>query len=159
MMLELESMLAILGISFVIILFLVTLLLVAIALMYIYFSFAFMAIAKKAGDKLYGLAWIPLIGPTLIAFRASGMHWWPWILLAVGLLNPISMLPIPILSALSTFFDALLLLTFFVFAYIWTWKLFEKIGKPGWWALMPLIPLLGYLVYAVLVGIAAWKKD
>ncbi|MGM5482302.1 MAG: hypothetical protein ACQESF_02460 [Nanobdellota archaeon] len=105
---------------------------------YIYSSLAFMAIGKKAKDNLPGLAWIPGIGPALIAFRASGMHWWPWLLL-IGFI-------IPVLNALAS-------LAFTIVSVIWMWKMFEKINRPGWWAILMLIPLVNLVV----MGIAAWS--
>ena len=41
-----------------------------------------------------------------------------------------------------------------VFIIIWFWKIFEKIGKPGWWAILLLIPI----VNLVMLGITAWSK-
>ncbi|MFW6014622.1 MAG: hypothetical protein ACOCQG_05585 [Candidatus Nanoarchaeia archaeon] len=112
--------------------------------LYVYTSFAFMRIGEKAKDSTPGLAWIPYVGPVLIAYRSSGMHWWPWLLL-IGIL-------IPILGFFA-------LIAFTVFMFIWYWKLFEAIGKPGWWPLMALIPGVGILIFLILVGIAAWGKD
>ncbi len=111
---------------------------VAIGL-YIYTSFAFMAIAKKAKQKNPGLAWIPGVGPLIIAYQTSKMHWWPWLLL-IGCL-------IPFLGWIAT-------MTFWVFSIIWMWKMFEKVKKPGWWAILMIIPIVGL----IMVGIAAWSK-
>ncbi|MFW5991038.1 MAG: hypothetical protein ACOCZ6_01050 [Nanoarchaeota archaeon] len=107
---------------------------------YVYTSFAFMTIGRKAKDSMPGLAWIPGIGPALIAFRASGMHWWPWLLL-IGFVIP--------------FINVLASLAFTVVSVIWMWKMFEKIRKPGWWAILMLIPLVNLVV----IGIAAWSKN
>ncbi len=106
---------------------------------YIYLSFAFMAVGKKAKDPTPGLAWIPGIGPRLIAFRASKMHWWPWLLLIT--------IFIPIISFLG-------ILTFAVMSIIWEWKMFEKINKPGWWAILRIIPILNLII----IGVAGWSK-
>lgn len=111
--------------------------------LYVYISFAYMSLGKKAKDPMYGLAWIPTVGPLLIANRASGMHWWPLLLLIVPL--------IPFVQILSFITGPVLL----VFSIIWNWKLFEKIGKPGWWAILLIVPL----VNLVIIGIAAWSKD
>ncbi len=117
---------------------LVLALLIGIAL-YIYISFAFMAIGRKAKLKSPGLAWIPGIGPALIAFQSSKMHWWPWLLI-IGMF-------IPFLNIVCT-------ILFAVFGVIWQWKMFEVLKRPGWWALLCLIPILNL----VLFGIAAWDK-
>jgi hypothetical protein len=107
--------------------------------MYIFLSFAFMAIGKKAKDPMYGLAWIPGIGPLIIAYRTSGMHWWPWLLL-IGMM-------IPIIGFLAS-------IAFMVFSILWLWKTFEKIGQPGWWAILTLIPIVNLII----IGIVAWSK-
>ncbi len=117
---------------------------------YIYSSLAFMAIGRKARDSLPGLAWIPGIGPVIIAFRASKMHWWPWLLLLSILLSFI-----PILGIVIYFLG---MIAFMVFVFIWNWKLFEAVGRPGWWALMPIVPILGTIAYLIVIGIAAWGK-
>ena len=118
--------------------FLVVFIILSIVL-WIYLALAFSAIGKKAGVKYPGLAWIPGIGPALVAFNASGMHWWPWLLL-IGYL-------IPIVSGLFS-------LAFAVVTIIWMWKTFEEIGKPGWWAILMLIPIVNLII----VGMAAWSK-
>ncbi len=107
--------------------------------LYIYLSFAYMAIGRKAKLKTPGLSWIPGIGPLIIAYQSSKMHWWPWLLI-IGMF-------IPFLNFISS-------AVFCVFAIIWNWKMYESIKKPGWWALMLLIPIVGL----VFVGIAAWSK-
>jgi hypothetical protein len=136
--------------------------LVVIAL-YIYLSFAYMAIGKKAKVSAPGIAWIPGIGPTIIAFKASKMSSWPW-----WLLLSILIAWIPILGQIVY---VICILIFAVYTYIWSWKLFEAVRKPGWWALIPLVSiiglipvigwviwLVGVIVYFVLIGITAWGK-
>jgi hypothetical protein len=111
------------------------------AVIWIYVSFAYMSIAKKNSQSMPGLSWVPLIGPSIVAFRASKMHWWPWILIAA------SFLPIPFLAPIFG-------LIAFVFIIIWNWKMLEAIGKPGWWAIFMLI----FPIYLIMIGIAAWSK-
>ncbi len=106
---------------------------------YIYTSFAFSAIAKKARYSLPAIAWIPVVGPLLITSSVAKMHWWP-ILLLLGAWIPIV--------------GGLIMLALAVFSIIWLWKTFEAIKKPGWWAILCLIPI----VSLVLIGIAAWSK-
>ncbi len=108
--------------------------------MYIYMGFAFMAIGRKAKLKTPELSWIPGVGPAIIAFQASKMHWWPWLLI-IGTL-------IPVVGFVFS-------LAFAVFMVIWQWKMFEVIKRPGWWALLCLIPIVGF----ILIGIAAWSKE
>jgi hypothetical protein len=106
--------------------------------LWIFLSLAFMKIAKRLGQSMPGLAWIPGIGPLIVAYRASGMHWWPWLLL-IGYVIP-----------LVNFIFAI---AFAVFSIIWMWKMLEALGRPGWWAiLIAIIPV----VNLILIGIAAW---
>ncbi|MGV8169583.1 MAG: hypothetical protein ACP5N3_06025 [Candidatus Nanoarchaeia archaeon] len=126
--------------------FMIVLILILIGL-YIYMGFAFSAIAKKANLPTPGLAWIPGVGPLIIAYQASKMHWWPWLLLIGLVLSwiPIIGMVIYILAAIA----------FAVYGIIWYWKMYEAINRPGWWAIMLIIPVAGL----VFVGIAAWSKD
>lgn len=113
-------------------------LVIGIAL-WVYTSFAYMAIAKKARQNSPGLAWIPYIGPLIVAYKASKMHWWPWILFVGFLIPVIGWIPLTLL---------------FVYVIIWHWRMFETIHKPGWWAILMIIPI----VNLVMIGIAAWSK-
>lgn len=106
---------------------------------YIYMGFAYTAIGKKAKLKNPSLAWIPFVGPAIIAFQASKMPWWPWLLL-IGTIIP--------------FVGWIFSIAFAVFWIIWHWKLFEKIKKPNWWAILLIIPIVNF----VIIGIAAWSK-
>ena len=106
---------------------------------YVYNSWAFMVIGRKTKYESPGLAWIPLVGPLIITSQAAKMHWWPILLLA-GIW-------IPIVGSLCSIAVA-------VFSVIWLWKTFEAVKRPGWWALLCLIPV----VNLVLIGIAAWGK-
>ena len=72
------------------------------------------------------------------------MHWWPSLLLLVTW--------IPYVGLISA-------IVFIIFSIIWMWKTFEAIKKPGWWVLLNFIPLVGTLIYLVLLGVAAWSKD
>jgi len=109
---------------------------------YIYSSLAFMAIARKTKTGPAGIAWIPAVGPALIARKIAKMHWWP-ILLLIGFWIP--------------FIGIALWLVFGIFFVIWMWKTFEAVGKPGWWAIFIIIPIV-QIVFFVLLGIAAWSK-
>lgn len=144
--------------------------LVVVAALYVYLSLAFMAIGNRTNDPMPGLAWIPFLGPLIIAFRASKMHWWPWLLL-IGFI-------IPVLNMIA-------MLVFFIYTVVWMWKTFEALNRPGWWSITPVIGFavqmilmpIGFfisagvlvttgmtiayliqLVYLVLIGIAAWGK-
>lgn len=111
--------------------------------LYIYMSFAYMVIARKNNQSSPGLAWIPGVGPMIIAYRASKMHWWPWLLL-IGLI-------IPVVNVFA-------MVAFAIFVVIWHWKMFEAVNKPGWWAIFFVLPILN-IVFYVFIGIAAWSSD
>lgn len=114
-------------------------------LLYIYFSLAFMEIGKKLSDPMYNIAWIPAIGPALIAYRTTERIWWPWLFLPATFIFLVSPETLPI-AFISFLVFGLCLLD-------WYRKMFIKLGKPGWWAFLLLIPL----VNLVIIGIAAWK--
>jgi hypothetical protein len=115
-------------------------------LIYIYTSLAFMAIAKKAKLDSPGLAWIPGVGPLIIAFQTSKMHWWPWLLLLSLLI-----IGIPIIGIIVYF---IAIMIFGIYTIIWQWKMFEAVKKPGWWAILCIISPLNLIFW----GIAAWSK-
>ena len=110
---------------------------VASIVVYVYSSFAFMAIAKKVKYSTPGIAWVPAVGPLLITSKTAKMHWWPILLLIV--------FPIPYIGGLAGLAVA-------VFSIIWLWKTFEVLKRPGWWAILCIIPIVGL----VMIGIAAW---
>lgn len=107
---------------------------------YIYMSYVYMIIARKAKYPSPAIAWIPIVGPSLISAKLAGMHWWPVLLLLAT--------PIPFLGQLAG-------LVFMVFLIVWTWKMFEGFGRPGWWAIFWLINI----VEMVFLGIVAWSDN
>jgi hypothetical protein len=125
--------------------------------LWLYFSFAYMAIAKKTNQNMPGLAWIPLIGPGLIASKAAKMHWWP-IILSVGFFSYFIYLFL-IYNPIIIILGYLSIIVYSIFFIIWMWKTFEAVGKPGWWVLLIFIPFVGSLIYLILLGIAAWSKN
>ena len=116
-----------------------TVLILLLIAVYIYTSIVYVKIAKKTNIKPAGIAWIPVVGPALITSKIAKMHWWP-ILLLIGVFVP--MLSFAVLVAFTVFFT------------IWSWKMFEKLRRPGWWALLCLISP----VNLVLLGIVAFSK-
>lgn len=115
--------------------------------LYIYLSLAYTAIGRKANLTSPGVAWIPSIGPIIIAFRAAKTHWWPWLLL-LGYV--FVLIPVLFISLIGI----AILLVFCIFVLTWHWKMFVAIKKPGWWAILLIIPV----VNLVILGIAAWSK-
>ena len=112
---------------------------IVIVALYLYSSFAYMAIARKAKYKHPGIAWIPGVGPLIVTNRIARMHWWPFLLFAGFMIPVIGFVAIIMLS---------------VFQIVWLWKTFEKLKRPGWWAILCLIPI----VNLVFLGIVAWSK-
>lgn len=110
---------------------------------YVYSSLAYMKLAQRLNVKNGYLAWIPIANIYLIT-QLAGMKWWP-MLLAIGLVIPI----INVFAAIALA----------VFSVIWHWKIFERMGKPGWWVLLLLIPIVGQIVFLVLLGVTAWGKN
>src|SRR3989344_5721963 len=96
-----------------------------ITALYVYTSLVFMAIARKAKYPSPGIAWIPIIGPALITSKTANMHWWP-ILFYIGFGFP--------------YLNFIIWIPLTVFSIIWLYKTYEVIGKPGWWAILMLIP-------------------
>lgn len=102
-----------------------------------------MAIARKTHFKPAWLAWIP-IANLYQRSKIARMHWWPLLLL---------------IAAMIPFIGFIASIAFVVFLVIWNWKAFERIKRPGWWALFAIVPFLGWAIYLVLLGIAAWGKN
>ena len=176
--------------------------LVIILALFVYLAFAHMKIAKRAGqsDGVAGTAWILGLGPVIIPYIISGMHWWPWLILTLGVFVVYIGAALTVMAAFqsmllggslgSLIFGGLfmilgiiMLVIFSIFTIIWTWKMYKAVGRPGWWALLPvLLGILGYLLtfvgdfallaalalvgsllivvagilYLVFIGVAAW---
>ncbi len=110
---------------------------------YVYFSLAYMRLAQKLNTEPAWLAWIPVANVYLMSKMAK-MHWWPVLLIAAFIIP---------------FINILAYIAFMVFFFIWNWKIFEKVNRPGWWPLMLLIPVVGALIFAVLLGMTVWGKN
>jgi len=104
--------------------------------LYVYFALALMAIAKKTKTENAWLAWIPIANIFLMVIIAEKEWWYALIILLLPL--------IPVLGGLASMGVAI---------YIW-WLISEKLGKPGWWSILLLIPI----VNLVIVGMLAWGE-
>ena len=102
---------------------------------YIYFAFALMAIAKKTKTPNGWLAFIPIANIYLMTQIAKLPGWY-----TLGILAII----IPVIGGIAFMV---------LFVYFW-WKIAEEIGKPAWWGILMIIPI----VNLVMVGIMAWGK-
>lgn len=125
-----------------IIAFLVIFLIITLVI-YIYFSLTLMRVAQRLKKEPAWLAWIP-IGNLYLMSKMAKMHWWPILLLFGSFIPYIG-------------FFASILLT--IFSLIWIWKICEYRKRPGWWALITLIPLFGWFIWPFIMwGILAWSK-
>jgi len=126
---------------------------------YLYVSLAYSAIGKKAKLPNPNLAWIPFFGPLIISSRAAKMSLYPLIFL---LTPAIFFLEIVTSNSFNTFLGVLFILismmVFVIYTFIWNWKMYEAIKRPGWWALLKLVPSIGVIIDLILVGIAAWTE-
>jgi len=114
--------------------FLLVALIVGIVL-YVYFALALMAIAKKTDTPNTWLAWIPIANVYLMT-QIAGLPEWYTLGILLGL--------IPFVGSIAV---AVLFVYFF-------WKIAEAIGKPGWWGILTIIPIVNLII----VGIMAWGK-
>lgn len=177
---------SVLGITLLIILLFFLFALVA----YIYQSLTLYYIARKTKTENEWLAWIP-IGNLVLMAKIAKMHWWPVLLY-------IPMIFFIFLSSIASIFgNKTMNLIFKLIAYIliiiiavyiitWLWKIYEKVSRPGYWAVIPIIIsiisttmfilglvqanrmlfwfgiigiIIGILQQYVYMGIAAWHKD
>jgi len=122
-------------------------------LFYIYSSLALMFIAKRTNTRHAWLAWIPYANIYLIS-KIAQKHWWP-----------ILLIPIPIIMSfflnnlISSIINYAIVIVIFIFIIIWWWKIFERRGRPGWWALISIIPIIGWILGLIMIGMLAWGKD
>jgi len=109
---------------------------------YIYFSLVYMKLAQKIGVRPAWLAWIPIANIYLISKMAQ-RHWWPLLL---------------ILTFVIPFLNVITLMIFLTFNFFWHCRIFERVGRPAWWAVASLIPGFGSMVFLVMLSLAAWKE-
>lgn len=121
--------------------------------LYVYTALAYMALAKRTNTPHRWMAWVPYIQFYLVAKIARKSGW------------PILLLIIPfILSFFSqniiiTIISYLVFAVFAIFAIVWWWDICKIRGKPGWWALIMIVPLVGGIWALIMIGILAWGKD
>jgi hypothetical protein len=137
---------------------------------YIYSALTMMAVAKRTKTKKGWLAWIPVANMYLMAKIAKQSAWPLWLLLAW--IPCLTFFISPILGIIFMIIAGIASVIVMVFMYIWQWKICEVRGKPGWWAILPLIaaglswiPILGAVLSIagsvwslVMWGILAWGK-
>lgn len=99
-----------------------------IIIIYVYLSLCLYLIAKKAGVKNAWLGWVPVANVFLMCAISKISYWW---LLALF---------VPFLNIL-------------VMLYIW-YKITMSLGKPGWLAILLIVPVVHYIV----MGYLAFSK-
>lgn len=110
---------------------------------YIYMALAMMKTAQRLGTPNAWLAWIP-VGNLVLMANMAKMHWWP-VLLLIAMIIP--------------FVNVLASIGLMVFTIIWQWKICEARNKPGWWAIILIVPLVGSIWGLIMWGILAWSKQ
>lgn len=114
--------------------------LIFLVAMYIYSSMALMAIAKRTNTPNAWLAWIP-IANMLLMTEIAGVQWWTLLIVLF-----------------SSFIPAVgFLISLGIFTW-WYWKICEVRRRPGWWSLITLIPVVGWVWSLILLGILAWGE-
>ncbi|HIH31935.1 TPA: hypothetical protein HA235_04460 [Candidatus Woesearchaeota archaeon] len=177
---DIQSMMQILWIFFVVMIFII--------IMYVYQSLAFMKIAQKLKTKNPWLAWIPVANSVLQA-NMAGMHWWPVLLYAVLLFFYIIMFIFALFQNITvvniiSFITYIPSIIISVYTLIWLWRIYEKVSRPGYWAILPVIVIffftallflstlypaflvisiigiiLGIILQMLFLGVAAWHKN
>lgn len=127
---------------------------------YIYLSFAYQSIARKTKVKPAGIAWIPIVGPLIVASRASKKETWPIWLLLIGTIFFIVALVSEIIwiSTVSLIVSLAALIAISVYSIFWHWYMFKTLKYPGWWSLFVLASSMGAIIHMTLLGIAAWLQ-
>ncbi len=108
---------------------------VLVAAVYVYSSLALMTIAKKLNMEKPWMAWIPFVNLYLMVKMANVPVW--------SLLG--------VLLIFVPFIGPFVLVGLMVW---WWWKICENLGKPNWWGILMVVPLIGL----VMMGILAWGK-
>lgn len=94
-----------------------------------------MAIAKKLNVPNGWLAWIPFANIYLMTQLAGLSGLWTLIVLA----------------GLIPFVGIIALMVVMIW---WQWRICERLGKPGWWGILMVVPVMNIII----VGILAWGK-
>ncbi len=114
---------------------------IAIAL-YIYMGLTVMKTAKRLNVEPAWLAWIPIANLYLI-LKMGKQPSWTMLLLLSGL--------IPYIGIIGS-------IAFMVFMILAMWKICEARQRPGWWAIITIVPVVGGIWSLIMWGILAWGK-
>jgi hypothetical protein len=109
---------------------------------YIYMGLTVMKTAQRIKVGPAWLAWVPIANVYLM-LKMGKQPWWPMLLL-IGMVIP--------------FVNFIAMIVFMVFMIIAQWKICEARQRPGWWAIIMLVPLVGSVWSFIMWGILAWGK-
>lgn len=117
----------------------IILLLIVTLAVYVYTALVLQTLARKFKHKHSWLAWIPIVNLVLI-LNFGNFHW-AWIFLVLLTFIPfVGWIPLTVVVIIAS------------------WRMFQKLHYPGWFALAPIIPLgIGMILYLIALGFAAWK--
>ena len=101
---------------------------------YVYMALVLMTIANKTDTPNAWLAWIPIANFYLMT-QIAKVPWWTIFLMLLGVVP---------------FVGIFVVLGVTIW---WWWKISEARGKPGWYGILMLIPVVNF----VMMGIIAWK--
>lgn len=140
---------------------------------YVFMGLALQTVAKKLRYKKSWLAWIPIANLWMLPAFAK-MHWWPILTAIIGLVLYLVAMLVSLTSfalgglgsstALIIMLAAFMILyvvaiiIFVVFSIVWQWKICERMHRPGWWAILLIIPFFGGFWMYVMWGMLAWGK-
>lgn len=122
---------------------LIGLILMIFLILYVYNALTLMAIAKKLGDENAWMAWVPFAN-IYLSWKISQTPQWMVIVYFIGLFAG----GLPLIGFLIS-------LGISVIAAFWLWRICERLGKPGWWAIFS---ILLYPVWLVFLGMLAWGE-
>jgi hypothetical protein len=123
-------------------------------IVYIYSALTLMIIARRTNTENAWMALVPFLNNYLMS-RIAKMHWWPILLLIIP-----TLLSFVTTNLIISIIDIMLLIVFMIFNIIWTYKICEARNRPGWWAIIALIPIIGFPIWwFIMFGILAWGKE
>ncbi len=123
---------------------------------YIFNAIAFMMIAKKTNTEPAWLAWVPIANIYLIS-KIARAHWWP-------VLSSIIMIPAIIIGLVTGNIGIIIVgiltgLFLAITVIVWEWKVFVRMGYPGWWVLSFFTPMIGPYIFVFLLMVVALKSN
>ena len=124
-------------------------------LIWFYIAFALMKIAKKTNTPRGWFAFIPYLNLYLMS-RIAKMRWWPVLLIVAYFVFSSLIYLGGFIGIIGMILGTIAIWILIVYVFIWQWKIFEAVERPGWWILLVLIPVAGPFIYLVVLGMAAW---